>query len=107
MGKQEVEKQDRRMYHPSHEEDRVGARQRDFCQTSGGGEREEGQLRAGDISSRARSHRGGYRHQGNVEDSGLHWVEFAGYATYHRADHWIYEQELRVVCVCVFDTSLY
>merc|ERR1712168_488778 len=62
-------------------------------------EREEGQLRARDICSRAGSHRGGHRHEGNVEDSGLHWIEFAGDATHHRPDHWIYQQELRVVCV--------
>merc|ERR1712168_1581167 len=103
--KQEVEEQDRWLHHPSHEEDRVGTRQRDFCQTAGGGEREEGQLRARDICSRAGSHRGGHRHEGNVEDSGLHWIEFAGDATHHRPDCWIYQQELRV-CVCVWLTRL-
>ena len=57
---QEAQEPDRRLRHPSHEEDHQGTGERHLHQAAGGGARTSRQLRASHLSSR--SHRRGRRH---------------------------------------------
>ena len=63
--------QDRRVHHASHEEAAAVDGARHLDQAAGGGEGEEGQLRARRFRPRAGHHRGRLRDQGDAQDDGL------------------------------------
>ena len=63
--------QDRRLHHASHEEAAAVDSPWHLHQAAGGGEGEEGQLRARRLRPRAGHHRGRLRDQGDAQDDGL------------------------------------